>query len=798
MKTLYSLVLFLCFTLPVLAGPGVKGTVTDGATRGALELAHVVLYAGEQVVADAMTGSDGSFIFQSVKSGTYSLHVHLLGYDVCTMGPFTLSGSQVKDVGTLAMKQLEIGLQEVEVVANKKQVVYKLDKRIIEASTSLLAAGGTAVDILENTPSIRLDAEGNVTFRGSSGFKVYVNGKPSLFSGTQALEQVPAGHIQNIEIITTPSAQHDTDGDVGIINIITKKHFDKGLSGIVNLTGSSVWTRSVDFLLTQQNATSRWYIGGNAGDKIRKSSFRQEKTTIVNDTNTVSTSAGPRKSDNYNYSLNGGWSYTAPRTTFGIDIESGYAGRKRMGDLHYIEQRSLQGHLFEEGTFQSVDDYDLHETFGQGTLSADHRFNDKGHNLSASFYLKYGGAALEYFQSDLFDMQGQRQQGHRAWEDEHRWTVRGNLDYVLPYSKSGQLKAGYQYFSYLEDGDYNMQFWNPALKEFYWRDDIYNTFYFQQGINSVYAILADSYKNLEFQAGVRGEHTRQVLRSSKEWANRLQRRFEFFPSAHVGYNFPDNHKLQLAYSRRTTRPELFFMEPYITYHDYYTAEIGNPDIRPEYINSFELNYSFHSGDNILSASLFHRSRKDKIERVRVPYMAGVTLDSMANVGQDYSTGLELTGGMQALRWWNVQINGSLYHYKVDNEYKEGKDESSVNYEITWNNAFDPARYTRIQVDGNFVGPSVTTQGRTQAFWYINLAIRQQFLNRKLTGTLSFRDVFNTARYVNNITTSDLSTHTRIRPDYPLISLTVSYTFNQFKLKKGMSNSSHDLFEGTNH
>lgn len=799
MRTLYSLVLFLCFSLPVLAaGPGVKGTVIDGATRSALELAHVVLYADDQVVADAMTEPDGSFTFPQIKSGTYSLRVHLLGYDVSQLPPFTLSGSQMKDLGTLAMKQLEVGLQEVEVVANRKQVVYKLDKRVIEASASLLAAGGTAVDILENTPSIRVDAEGNVSFRGSSGFKVYVNGKPGLFSGTQALEQVPAGHIQNIEIITTPSAQHDTDGDVGIINIITKKHFDKGLSGIVNVTGSSALTRTVDFLLTQQGATSRWYVGGNVGNRIRKSNFHQEKMTLVNDTNTISTSSGPRKSDSYNYSVNGGWSYSAPRTTFGIDLESGYAGHKRTGDLHYTEQRSLQGTPFEEGIFNSVDDYDLHETFGQGTLSADHRFNDKGHTLKASFYLKYGGAALEYFQSDLFNLQGERQQGHRAWEDEHRWTVRGNLDYVLPYSPSGQLKAGYQYFSYLEDGDYSMQFWNPSAQEFYWRDDIYNTFYFQRGINSIYAILADSYRNFDFQAGLRGEHTHQELRSSRTWANRLQRRFELFPSAHVGYNFPGNHKLQFAYSRRTTRPELFFMEPYITYRDYYTAEIGNPDIRPEYINSFELNYSFHSGDNVLSASLFHRSRKDKIERVRIPYTAGVTLDSMANVGRDYSTGLELTGSMQALRWWNVQINGSLYHYKVDNDYKMGQNESSVNYEVTWNNAFDPARYTRIQLDGNFVGPSVTTQGRTDAFWYVNLAIRQQFLNRRLTGTLSFRDVFNTARYVKNITTADLSTHTRIRPDYPLVSLTVSYTFNQFKLKKGMSNSSHDLFEGTNH
>ena len=133
------------------------------------------------------------------------------------------------------------------------------------------------------------------------------------------------------------------------------------------------------------------------------------------------------------------------------------------------------------------------------------------------------------------------------------------------------------------------------------------------------------------------------------------------------------------------------MEPYITYRDYYSAEIGNPDIRSEYINSFELNYKKNIGEHTVSATVFHRSRKDKIERLRVPYEAGVTLDSMANVGHDYSTGLELSGQVQLTRWWNVNLNGSLYHYKVKNQYKlNGTNEKSTNYDIIWNNAFDLA------------------------------------------------------------------------------------------------------------
>lgn len=804
MKCIPVLLTLFCLAISVSASPRIKGKVLDSGNNTPIDFADVILFekGNETPISHTIPETDGSFSFSNIKNGEYTLLIRAVGYDIFSKTGIIVSSTHTLDLGTLRITPLETGLSEVEIVAQKRQVIYKLDKKVIEASSNMLASGGSAVDILENTPSIRVDAEGEVTFRGSSGFAVYIDGKPSVFSGSQALEQIPSSHIENIEIITTPSARHDTGGDVGIINIITKKHTQQGFSGMVNLTGSTVLSRGVDFLVTQQNKKSRWYIGGSWTDRLRKSDFNQEKTTIVADTSTVSSSDGPRKSNNFNYSLKAGWFYTLPQTTFNVDLEGGYGGRTRSGTLDYLEDRLLisTGNTFEKGDYISYDDYDLHETYYQGTVGFAHKFNDKGHDLSGSFYLKYGGDAMEYFQSDLFDKQGERQQGHRAWEDEHRWTTRGNLDYIYPYRQTGRIESGYQYFSYLEDGDYSMQFWNPAKKEFYWRDDIYNTFYFKYGIHSVYGIIADSYKNFDFQLGLRGEHTHRVLRSSKNWANRTFNHFDFFPSVHLGYNFPNDHKVLASYSRRITRPELFFMEPYITYRDYYSAEIGNPDIRSEYINSFEVNYKKNIDVHTVSATGFYRNRKDKIERLRVPYEAGVTLDSMANVGHDYSLGLEMSAQIQAFKWWNVNVNGSYYKYKVENELKlhGGSDSESNNYEIALNNILDAAKFTRIQLDGNFVGPSATTQGKTSSFWYVNLAVRQQLMDRKLTATLSFRDVFNSARYTSNINTSNLKSITRIRPDYPLITLNLSYTFNNFKAKSTERRTDHDLFEGTNH
>ncbi len=780
----------------------IKGCLKDAETGKLIDFADVLLFQSGDTKSPLRTFPDdkGQFVFDKVADGSYTLMVRLVGYDVFSTKKLELTNQSHLDLGNILLKPLEVGLAEVEVVADKRQLVYKLDKKVVEASSNVLGSTGSAVDILENTPSIRVNAEGDVSFRGSSGFQVYVDGKPSMFSGTQALEQVPAGQIENIEIITTPSAKHDTEGDVGVINIVTKKHSMKGLSGMVSLSGSTWLARRVDFLLTKQNNRSRWYVGGQWSDRLRKSNFDQEKKTIVGDLTTISHSIGPRTGNSYNYTLKGGWSLELPKTTFKLDLEGGYGGNKRKGEMSYEETRIVNGGEPKKDFYGSIDDYDNDQNIGAGSFSAEHRFNDKGHKISAAGYYKYGGNALEYFFNDLNDLQGNRQQGHRAYESEHRETLRANLDYALPFQHIGKLEAGYQYYSYLEDGNYKMQWWNPDTQEFFWRDDIYNTFYFQEGVNSIYAILSGAFNGFEAQAGVRGEHTHTVLKSSVEGADRRKNRFEFFPSVHLGYTLPEDHKLLLAYSRRTTRPQLFFMEPYITYRDFYTAEKGNPDIRPEYINSFEFNYQKSFGENSVSATVFHRYRKDKIERLRVPFTAGVTLDSMANVGHDYSTGLELSVNLHPTRWWNTTVNGNVYHYKVKNEIAAGgKTESSTNYDILWNNLISIGKYTRLQLDGSFVGPSVTTQGKTDAYWYANFAVRQQMLNRRLTATLAFRDVFRSACYVSNIQTADLHSYTKIKPKYPQIMLTISYTFNSYKAKASKEKEDrNDMFEGIKH
>ncbi|MDR0421480.1 MAG: TonB-dependent receptor family protein [Proteiniphilum sp.] len=803
MKLKLSMLFFLCLFSAGLQAQydrTITGRVLEDASGEALPAVNVVLYAADStLIAGVPTDADGIFSLRTNRGGECFILVSFTGYlsqrfDVSLTGE---SGHVIHP--DILLQPEEIELDEVAVVARRRQTVYKLDRKVIEASGYISAAGGTAIDILEQMPSVRVDANGELTFRGSSGFKVYIDGKPATVEGSAALEQIPSGQIENIEIISTPSARNEADGVAGIINVNTGKRSAGGWSGMINASGSTVESRSIDFLTSFNSDRLRWQTSGEASRRYLVSDFDQWKHIRMDDTLTVTHATGERKSFVDLYALRSGVDLYGERTTWSAALESRYRIRNRGGRLHYED--TYLSDITGEETNVSYDGHDyvrLHDLTLRGDLGFEHRFSDNGHRLTGSFFAFYEHDALEFFYTDLFDMSGNRAQGHRAWEYEYRFTAQGNLDYVLPTGDAGgRLEAGYYFFTYTEDGDYRVDFYNRAQGAFERRDDLYNRYVFRRDIHALYAMLSDTYSKFSYQLGLRGEFTHRRLENNEAWARHTWNKFDLFPSAHLAYTFDESNRLHLGYSRRITQPQLFYMEPYVVYVDYYTAQCGNPKIRPEYTNSVELTYGKTVGEHSGSATLFHRRRTDKIERLRVPYHTGVTLDSMANVGNDYATGAELAANFRLSRWWNTEVSGSLFHYLIANEYKVDGDEKSLNWQLAFNNNFDVAKNTRMRLESYFVGPTVSTQGRVNEFFYVNFSMRQQFLDRRLSATLNVRDVFSTARYVETKNGLNLNSKTTIYPASPLLTLSLSYTFNNFNSQKREEKVTHDLFEGTN-
>ena len=781
----------------------ITGRALEQATGETVEFANVLLFnVGDSVLAHHTTTITGGFFsLECAKAGDYYLEIGSLGYEKkrIALPPFTTSQRAIA-LGDISLESSLEQLSEVVVSGQRRQIVYKVDRRVIEASGFLSAAGGTAVDILTQTPSIRVDAEGEVTFRGSSGFKVYIDGKPSSLEGTMALEQIPVSHIENIEVITVPSARNDADGTAGIININTKKQNIEGWSGIVNVMGSTALSRSVDFLIAMRQNDLRWQLSGEFSRRYRKSDFDQLKTVTSPEMITTDRSFGDRTSYVDMYTLRTGLDRSKGATDWNVSVEGGYRNRWRGGELNYEDTyHTIATNEITSSSFKGDDYVNLYEYILRGDAGFKRRFAKEGHTLAGAMYALYEGNAMEYFETNLYDLSGKREQGHKAWEYEYRFTAQGSLDYVLPLAKpEDKFEAGYKYFSYTEDGDYKIDLFDPSIANFVRRDDLYNKYLFRRDIHAMYAMLSNTWSRFSYQLGLRGEYTYRKLGNNLEWARHTWHKFGLFPSAHLALELNNGGQTIFAYSRRITQPQLFYMEPYVVYVDYYTAQRGNPFIQPEYTNSVEWGYKQNINNNTLYGALFYRARKDKIERVRIPYHTGVTLDSMANVGNDYAAGAELSAMFQLNKWWNLDANGSLYYYKVKNEYKiDGKDAESWNWQVALNNNFEIGKNTRARLEAYYVGPSVSTQGRVEDFFYMNLTLRQLLFNRRLVASLSARDILATAKYNSSQSNLSVQSITKIIPQSPVVTLTLAYTFNNFRTQQRDERSSHDLFEGVN-
>lgn len=768
----------------------------DAATGNAIEFADVVVTDNENNTVASTTVKEGSFTIDRVREGEFVVTVMLVGYQPFVSEPIAFGAGKSTDLGTISLSMNETGLEEVVVTGERSKIVYKLDRQRISGSSSLAASGGTAVDVLKLTPSVRVDAEGGVSFRGSSGFLVYVDGKQSALEGAQALDQIPAANIEDIEIITTPSARYKTDGDVGIINIITKRHDQQGVSGSVNVSGSTIGAWNTDVLLSYKKGASRWYVGVAGSEKRGKSDFDQTKTTIVDDYVTTSKADGIRESNNASYIGRVGWELGKNGHSLLVELQGGMTKTGRGGEMLYDEHRMKGDVVLNDNLYNSKDGISNEKQLAQIATDYVWKINERGDKFAITGRLRYDWYALEYTESNMFDMSGERYEGTRGYESEHHWDFDGTMSYQLNYREGGKAEVGYQYTSYSEHGDYNIKYWDRAQHDYVWQDDLHAPFFYRRQIHSAYLMLNDKFGPLSVEAGVRADHTIDQMDIEIEGMSRYIKRMELFPSAHLMYEAPGKNFISAGYSYRTNRPGIWQLEPYITYEDYYTKMTGNPDIKPEYIHSAEVGYrKTIAEENTISVTGYYRHRKGVRERVRVAYEPGVTLDSLINAGNDRTWGVEMSAQVKAARWWSMNVNASLFDYKFEADYEGCTDSKNTGYTASMINNFTLGRTSRLQFDANVVGPTVLTQGREDAYCYFDLAFRQQLFKNKISASIVAHDVFRTARYNNYRISPTLNSTTHVRPRYPNIVLSISYVFNSKHKEHTGAVSKGAVFEG---
>lgn len=776
----------------------IKGKIIEQGSNFPLEYANVAIYSvvDSSLAGGAITAANGQFIISGIENGEYYADAKFIGYEHTFSPHFKIENNKRDfDLGLLKLVPASENIREVNVVAQNRPIIYDIDKKIIDPAMFPTTANGTATDVLANTPSVVVDVEGNITMRGSSNFTVLIDGRPTPFDPADALDQIPASTIRNIEIITNPSAKFDPDGNAGIININTKKSKLIGVSGIVNGSGDTNGSYSGDFLLNFKREKVNFYVSGNLSDRKQTGEFYSlNKTFATADTLTIE-SEGLSKRGFKGWSFKTGLDYYFNEMNT-LSFNVGANGRNRYNN-------SLAS--FNEYSSSGKNLSSLTESLGEGigtelSTSLDYRktFKRKGQEFTAFLYFQ-NGKGDDYSLYDQFEGERLLIAGQKSWEVGSEQQYRLKTDYVHPFTSKMKLEAGYQ--ARIDRSlEWNDVHWynTPDSYEPSSQSDYFSEVNFSRDIHSLYSTFSNSGEVVGLQLGLRTEYTDRQLNYSKTDSIYAINRFDWFPSLHLSFQLPADQQIIASYSRRIQRPRSQFLEPFLTYVDAYNVRVGNPSIEPEYIDSYELGYQKQIGKGFLSAEVYHRTTNNKIERLQSVYSENVMMQTFANIGADYSTGLELMLNTNPAKWWMLNVMGNAYRYSIEGHVNGNN--INIDPSFNWNgrvsNVFSITKKTKLQFDAMYNSPTITAQGSRKGFLFSNLAVRQDLLDNKLNITLSIRDIFNTAKFGFESAGSNFYSERSFSMKSRVVSLSLSYKINNYRKKVGSNgaNSESQMIE----
>lgn len=772
-------------------GGEVKGVVVDQSNGLPMEFVNVALYKVQDSVllTGTITEKNGKFSINGVKPGNYFLEVNFIGFHKKRITGIEINrDSPVANLNTIQLNPANQELEGVEIVADEDRIEYKIDRKVVNVAEDLNSSGGTAVDVLQNTPSVEVDIEDNVTLRGSSSFTVLIDGKPTSLDANDVLKQTPASNIQQIEIITNPSVKYDPEGGAGIINIITKKRKRTGFNGIVNASGGNQNTYKGDFLLNYRTGKTNWYVGGEYSNRnyfsdavMNRETYNMNDTTFIDsDRERVWKRSGKSGQAGVDYYVTDDQTISLSTRfgeyTFGHDMES--------ETQKYSTDNSQQ-----KAYTKDISNFERTGLYWEATTTYDYQLDKNGQKLELSaFFSRRSGdeddSQETYFTDQNYDTNEDPDNEVRTSEEESTYRMRFNADYTLPIRKTAELEVGLQSKINEDDIDYSLDTYNPASGGLNTGDFTSRSFNFHQNIHSAYAIFSKEFSFMSAKAGLRGEYTDRELSNKDSSETYGINRIDLFPSLHLSKKFNDKNQLMASYSRRINRPRSWFLDPFLSYRDQYTLRKGNPDLEPEYTDSYELTYlrSFEKG--FISLETFFKETNNRIERVPELYDDNIIIMSFQNVDKDHSLGSELMLNMPVTDWFKLNTSGSYYNYKIFTT-ENGKDitKESNNWRLRGNTTFDITKSTKVQLTAFYSGPSVTSTGSRGSMFMTSLSLRQDLLDDQMNIMFRVHDIFGT-RGREMITD---------QPDYyvkmehihtiPRISLGITYKINNFKRKK---------------
>ena len=748
----YVLISTLNFSFAQTVGKGkIQGIIVDDATNKPIESAAIRLMKDSVLIKGTETGADGKFLLEDVKFGKYNLSVSYIGYKENIIKDVIVNeNNPVLELNIVKIKSDSYTTEEIKVESEKSAIELTGDKKIFDVEKALTTQGGNAIDVLKKLPSVSVDADGNISLRGSQNVKIMLNGKPAGLDGpnrTTILEQIPADQIANIEMITNPGAKYEAEGSTGIINIVLKKNDDIGYNGNLTLNGGThdKYYSSLGF----NDKKNKVNIYGNYDYRIYNSinTGSSDRTNFLLNTSLGQNSSGTQRSANHygrggiDYDITDNQSLSLSGYYYNWDLNgaesSNYNSFDNTGNLlsGYLSKTNNLGNGY---GFNSALNYTL-------------KFKNPNHTLTSDFYFNQNNFDfnINVLQNWVLPLSTLTQQSQLLNNQQKSFT--GQVDYVHPFNENTKFETGIK--GIYKDNNRNVRYenYNFATGIYEYDPAQSNQFDYKEQVYSAYGTFSSQYKGLSFTLGLRGEQTianadlvNGGVKFDRNYSN-------LFPSASISQKLSVTEQVQATYSRRINRPQIWAINPFRLSLDPSNIFAGNPNLKPELIDSYELSFSKYFTTASLTPSVFYRFTHDKIDRTRFLIDSNTTLTSFDNFSTSISYGAELVGNATLFKFWN--LNGSLSYYKTEVN-AENIVVGLKNSDFTWSGRITSSMtfpsIATLQLSYYYSGKQAVAQGEMAPFQAFDISLRKSFLKNKLDVGLRFADVFNSQQFKVNI------------------------------------------------
>ena len=701
-----------------------------------------------------VTNEDGFFELKTTSKNPLII-VEFLGYEKTSLENVSIPNYKL-NLGTIRLKEAAQQLDEFEVEIEKSTVEFKLDKRVFNVGKDISSTGVSALEVLNNVPSVNVNIEGQISLRGANGVQVLINGKPSVLASEQGkgLGTITADMIEKIEVITNPSAKYEAEGSAGIINIVLKKDERRGLNGSMSLNTGTPHNHSTGVSLNKRtekfNLFTQLGIGYRSLPRI-KNSRNENFNSLIN-----LESSGIEYRNELYYNLILGADYYINKNSL-ITLSGSYALEIEDQPSSFLFE--MDSNEIDIGRWERNENtVAINPKYQYDLQYANEIKGNEDHTLLASATGNFFGKdqaslfEIENAEGNIFNPKQETETNFN--EEKHTFKV----DYSNPILENITIESGIQYVWQNVNNNYAVRNFNNSN----WVIDsgLTNQFEYQQNVFGIYTTGAIEKNNTGLKLGLRLENT--LLNTRLITTNELNNRNfnNLFPSLHFSYNPKKSLGFQLGYSKRIYRPRLWDLNPFFNIRDNYNIRTGNPNLLPEFTDSYEISTVITTDNTSFNFSIYTRITEDVIERIST-FENNVNTYIPYNIGVKEATGLECNTKLNMSKKITLLGDFNYFQFKRSGEFEQQIINFSAHQWYTkWTSKFKLGSNTDVEMSGQYESGYQTVQGDIKAQWYANIGMRQKLLDGRAILSFSVRDIFASRIWINEIIQNDFSLYSR--------------------------------------